>query len=220
MKMFHTGDIHFRNYTRHQEYLDVADRLYNLVTLHKPERIVIAGDIFDNKTILSPEVIKIVYDFFYRLSLITEVDILPGNHDANLSNKDRMCSIDAIMYFLKDNEHIHYYPKSGMYDITDTLTYGIFSLLENKDKYPVEIVDKDSQRTYVALYHGTLQGATNDSGYGIESDNNAVELFRDYDIAMLADIHNRQFLNPITITKEIDESELDNYKNELDFKIL
>jgi DNA repair exonuclease SbcCD nuclease subunit len=220
MKIFHIADLHFRNYIRFEEYENVANELYKIARERNPDRIVIAGDIFDTKTILSPEVTKSVYNFFFELSKICEVDILPGNHDANLSNKNRMCSIDAIMYFLRENKKLHYYPKSGLYNITNDIVYGIFSLLEPKDKYPVNIPNKDNNKTYIALYHGTLQGAKNDDGYVIESDNNPNELFKNYDFALLGDIHSRLFLDPVTVTKEIDESELENYKNELNFKII
>lgn len=223
MNIAHLGDIHIKNYSRIEEYEYLLDSLCNILknSKVKVDRIVVAGDIFHSKTILSGYSITFAVKLFTRLSAIADVDCIDGNHDVNLTNKDRMSSLEAVAKIMKGNNKFHYYKDSGIYSIGDNHYYGVFSILDTPDKYPIEIENKIPEATYIALYHGALFGNINEDGFQIHSNTNPNELFYNYDYTFLADIHKRQFLsNSFIIEREIDAEEIEKYKHELDFKII
>ncbi len=220
MRILHLADLHWRNYFRHQEFNEVLQTLCAVIEKQKPDIIIIPGDIFDAKTILSSESVIHVVKMMEVLASYCDVYVIDGNHDLNLSNKERKSALAVVQEYLKHNKSYHFYNKSGIYPIGNNHHLGVFAITDLKDNYPIEIPNKDPNGIYIALYHGTLQGCSNEDNYKIESDNNPSELFKNYDFAMLGDIHNRQFLDAYEVEMEINEEEVDEYKHELGFTII
>ena len=48
IKIAHLADVHVRNIERHEEYQFIFQKLYDKLSMLKPDRIVIAGDLFQN----------------------------------------------------------------------------------------------------------------------------------------------------------------------------
>ena len=118
----HISDIHIRLNSRHIEYIEVFNKLYEKIRLHNSKKgiIVLTGDIFDTKQSLTSESIKISIEFFINLSNILPLFIICGNHDSLLSNPDRMDNISGVLTN-RDIKNLHYLQLSGIYKYQNIL---------------------------------------------------------------------------------------------------
>lgn len=193
MIICHISDIHVFLYKRHQEYLEVFENLYNSLKKDNVELIVICGDLFHSKTVLSPESIRITRDFLIRLSNISDVIIIPGNHDLSVSNSERLNSISPIVESIIPKHKIFFFTESTLFQYKD-FVFGIFNMLQ-KEKYPIEISEPSiKSKIKIALYHGMIKNSTNDLGFKFDN-GDSIDIFKHYDIAMLGDIHKYQELS-------------------------
>lgn len=218
MKIAHLSDIHIRFASRHDEYRDVFYRLYEDLKKQKPKRIVITGDLNHLKVNMSPGSIDLASEFLINLAKIAPVDIILGNHDVNLQQKEQGDTITPIFKIADrfseltstekstkkafiinkensssinyDKKGIYFFPDSGFYKISETLVYGVYSC---KDNRILTLDKKEPNVKYVALYHGQLKGARGDNGYELVGDNLLnITTFNNFDVVMLGDIHEHQ----------------------------
>lgn len=202
----HISDLHIRFGSRHQEYKTVFERLIKELKKEKPRRIVITGDIFHLKINLSPVSIEIAGNLMRELSKIAPVDIIIGNHDFNQQDLSQGDAISPLIDLLengfiltKENDKIkkpkkgngvYFFRDSGFYQIDDDIVYGVYSLLDNQI---LKLNQKETNKKYIALYHGPVYGCINDNGYQLKSDDLLkITVFDDFDIVMLGDIHEFQ----------------------------
>jgi len=211
MKIAHLADIQIRFGSRHPEYRQVFKKLYADLNIVKPDRIYLAGDLVHQKINMSPNSHTLLAELLINLSNIAPTDVILGNHDMNLQDKAQGDAISPIfdlasMLGQKEmanviGEHnknrvdfskkaVYFFPDSGIYDITDKLTYGVYSC---KDNQLFALESKKPGRYYAALFHGTIYGSRNDNGY-LSTGDNLIKpsTFANYDIAMLGDIHEHQ----------------------------
>jgi DNA repair exonuclease SbcCD nuclease subunit len=97
--VIHIADIHIRLTKRHDEYTLVFEKLYKALDKAKTldAILVIAGDLFHNKSDLSPECVKLGSDFLKSCADRVPVILTAGNHDATLANKSRLDCITPIV---------------------------------------------------------------------------------------------------------------------------
>lgn len=235
MRIAHLADIHIPfNHTRKEEFEQVFERTYKDLKEQSPDRIFIAGDIYHNKINMSPSSTELLSEFLITLSNIAPTDIILGNHDLNekqLKQGDAVSPIIEIINKIQINENekkayvvnndnkykinfeknaIYCYEHSGFYHINDKIVYGVFSCKDN-EILTLNEDDKDPNKTYIALYHGTLYGSRRDNGYIAEEDNLITpSTFNGFDIAMLGDIHEYQTFETEE-EKWVDEDELEKY---------
>lgn len=228
LKIIQMADIQVRYGSRKEEYKKVFKRTIDDLRSVNPDRINILGDIFHHKVRLSPTSIIMVAEFFLDLAEIAPTDIILGNHDLNLNQLEQGDAITPIFKIAErldkkdkaitiEDEHqevdywkkaLYFFPNSGLYDIGKNIVYGVFSC---KDNQVVKIVKRDPNKTYIALWHGTLYGARLDNGYdALGSETVKKETFKDFDIVMMGDIHEYQYWEK-THTIEVDESEAKKY---------
>ncbi len=188
-KIAHLADIHVRKFKRHDEYRKVFKNLYKSLEKDKVDRIVLAGDIVHNKNDLSPELVQLISEFFVELSNISPLDIIIGNHDKIIGQDLKLDSLSPITDYL-NIKNLTLFKNSGIFEIDDNLVYGIFAI-DDEENFPYNIKNKDSSKTYVALFHGAIAGSRTDVNYVIKS-NHEINMFSEYDIAMLGDIHKFQ----------------------------
>ena len=187
------SDIHIRNWKRHKEYQEVFDQLNTLVGNSPPNTVVvIGGDIVHAKTDMSPELIHMVSYFFTKLADLVPTFIICGNHDTNLNNNNRLDALTPIVNALK-HPNLYYLKDTGNYEVGD-IGFTVMSVLDTPDKYPnADSIKKKVKRKF-ALYHGTVEASTTDTGIkllqGLSRDH-----FKGYDAALLGDIHKRQILS-------------------------
>ena len=168
MRIAHLSDIHIRKTRRHQEYEVVLYNLISSVESLQIDRIVLAGDLLHNKTDLSPEAVQLATMYIEALSNIAPLDLILGNHDCVINQHNRLDSVSPLVNLLEGHS-ITLHNKSGLYKITDNLSYGIFAQHDTSEEWPIEF-DKEEGVHYVALYHGAVDGSKTMSHHRIESD--------------------------------------------------
>jgi len=196
----HLADIHIRKLHRFVEYRDVFDRLYKKLKQLKPDLIYIGGDVVHGKLDTSPEETRLVADFFLGLADICDLLIIPGNHDCNLNNKSREDVLSPIVDLVQQiNPKIHYWKKSGVYDLGGC-KFGLLSVFDitpdgkpNTKNLPrAKDIDGDHK---IAVFHGGVGRFEVDTGLWMSDDNVNANDFDGYDMVLLGDIHKRQFID-------------------------
>ena len=187
----HISDIQIRNLKRHKEYEEVFERTYKEVEKNKDNAVVyIGGDIAHSKTDMSPELVDQLSRLFKNLSDICPTIIIAGNHDCNLNNLSRLDVLTPIVDNL-NHPNLHYLKDSGVYKCADVSFVVWDCWTKEKDFILADDVEGD---TKVVLFHGTVDRAQTDLGFHLPSDVH-IDKFKGYDLALLGDIHKRQFLN-------------------------
>lgn len=108
--IYHIADIHIpNNISRHEEYKEVFEEVYKkLKEDNKEKLIVICGDLFHDKTMIKPEALSLAKDFIFNLCMYSEVIIIDGNHDINITNDSRMSTIEAMINRIETDNKINY----------------------------------------------------------------------------------------------------------------
>ena len=213
MKIAHFADVHFRGLARHAEYrssfIDAFEKLRKL----KPDVIYVGGDIVHSKTQgITPELIEILTWWFNGLAEIAPVDVILGNHDGLLLNKDRQDAITPVISAL-NNPKIRLFKKSGVYDAPVTgFKWCVFSPF---DEEGWQDISPTNGFINIAFYHGAVRGSKSDSDYDIHGEV-TVEMFEKFDFALLGDIHRRQFLNDAETIAYCGSTIQQNYGEDLD----
>ncbi len=199
-KIAHLADIHIRKLHRFVEYRDVFDRLYEKLRESKPDLIYIGGDIVHGKLDTSPEETRLVAEFFLSLADISDLLVIPGNHDCNLNNASREDVLSPIIDLVKQiNPRIHFWKKTGVYEMGGC-QFGHLSVFDmTKDGKPnakniPRAKDIEGEHK-IAIYHGGVGNFQVDTGLVMSDEHVNVIDFDGYDLVLLGDIHKRQFLN-------------------------
>ena len=203
--VYHISDTHIRNVKRHSEYKNVFEKTYQKIisdSKNKKNRslIVLTGDIMHSKTELSPDAMDLAYSFFYNLSQILPVIIIMGNHDCNMSNKNRLDALTPIINNTNNLQNCYYLKQTGMYQYNNII-FGLSDIFadvpflsENIDTKMWNSV-KQTNKYKIALYHGIVRGSKTDMGYEMKSEKFRAKDFRGYHYTFLGDIHKHQYLN-------------------------
>lgn len=207
IRIAHIADIHYRGLNRHDEYREVFRAFAADATQQKVDHVFVGGDIFHTKTTgLTPEYIEEFAWWLETLASISQVHLTLGNHDGNLTNMSRQDAVSPIVNVLK-NPRIHLYKQSGVYQFAPGFNWCIFSLFDTEGWPKVKPVPGDIN---IACYHGPVWGAVTETNWEVQ-EGLTVDYFKDYDFALLGDIHKMQFLDTRSVTMTIDESDLDKY---------
>lgn len=219
--IYHMSDIHIQLYKRHDEYQQIFSKVYEYLKnekqkFHIPENknrdipliIVLTGDILHSKSDLSPECIQLTYNFIKTLASIMPLVMIPGNHDININNRDRLDALTPIIADLPTSYPIYYLLNSGVYQLSNLMfyhasifDYKIISLSQVKIHNPSATPNNIHQHkpTNIMLYHGRVNGAVLFNGMEFNDNKTANKTitpstFSEYDITLLGDIHKHQFL--------------------------
>lgn len=209
--IYHFSDIHIQLYKRHNEYQVVFDRLYQYLNQEKINNqiennvnieiiSVITGDLLHSKSDLSPECVQMAYNLIKTISSIMPLVIIPGNHDININNLERLDSITPIIADLNKVNPIYYLPQSGVYKLSNLIIYHA-SVFDYKIIDPSNVIFKDNgNMKHIMLYHGRVNGAVYFNGIEIQDEVNNKNnktitpfTFDNYDLTLLGDIHKQQF---------------------------
>ena len=186
-KIYHIADVHIRNLKRHKEYREVFENLYDYINKTKTHDsvIVLCGDIVHAKTDMTPEVIEMTQTFLKRLAGILPTILIPGNHDANLNNPNRLDALSPIVNALNDS-NLHYLKDDGVWKMGG-ISFSHSSVFgDSKEIIPAEEVHGDYK---VALYHAPVDKVKTEYGFQLENKNVKVDSFDGYDLVLLGDIH-------------------------------
>ena len=196
---------------RHNEYQIVFDKVIEYLKKEKqnmnidantntniPIIALITGDILHSKSDLSPECVQITYNFLKAISNIMPLVIIPGNHDINMNNRERLDALTPIISDLPKSNPIYYFLESGVYQISNLIFYHA-SIFDYQIIPPINNKKNAANTTNIMLYHGRVNGAILFNGLEITEDSNKTvtpSTFSAYDITCLGDIHKHQFLTP------------------------
>jgi DNA repair exonuclease SbcCD ATPase subunit len=220
--VYQISDVHIQLYKRHDEYKIQFNKFYDYLKSEKEKYDILpsenknipliccmTGDILHSKTDLSPECVQVCYQFLRDVSSIMPVVLIPGNHDLNMNNKDRLDSITPIIADLPNVRPVYYLKDTGLYLMHNVLfshssifDYKIITDEEIDKAFEDAKIVKKSNLCKVVLYHGRLDGVVlfNKTSLAGEKDSNNKTItpssFDNYNICMFGDIHKHQFIRP------------------------
>lgn len=185
-KIFHISDIHIRLYRRSREYQSVLENLISIINERKDKNsiIIVTGDIFHSKTEMSPESVSLGTLFLNKLSQILPTIVIAGNHDANLSNNNRLDSLSPLISIINEyNKNLLYYKETGWY-FYQNLNIWVASVFD--ERMPQQFPDNNNIN--ICLYHGCVNDPLV-NGIPMKS-KFSVKDFQGFDFGLLGDIHN------------------------------
>ena len=217
------ADVHIFNdpHSMHME-----EKLNNLIKAIAKEvkqtgkdstRIVIVGDIYQNKIKASNEAKKCFHHLLNYLNKICPTYIIAGNHDMLQNNRSKLDSISTTFSIDKVYPNVTYLDKAldykSGYIIDDNVIFALYSMFDDfKSPNIDEKLRQDNpDKKIVGLYHGDIVGAVSDIGHygesGIDTD-----LFMYCDCVMAGHIHKMQELKrngvPIVYSGSVFQKEL------------
>ena len=186
----HISDTHIRNVKYQEEYKIVFKELYESLEREQPDYIIHTGDIAHTKTQLSPEYFELCSDFLKNLADIAPTYLILGNHDGNLKNDNRQDAITPIIETL-GHPNLHLLKNSGETRLGKKITLNVLSVFD-RDNW---MAPSSKSRINIALYHGAIRGCKISDGFTLESGEDSINIFDEFDYAMLGDIHRKQKLD-------------------------
>ena len=195
--IIHLADVHIRLTKRHQEYREVFNKLFGSVkTTPETTAIFILGDIVNSKLDLSPECVQSTKEFLVGLSNLRPTILVAGNHDLNLSNRNRLDSLSPIVEAI-NHPNLFYLKQSGLYGFGDICinNYSIFDSPENYIKgKDIPQIYRNQYRHFICLFHGQVNGSITDLGFKLSNPTIPISIFDEHEIVLLGDIHKNQTL--------------------------
>ena len=191
-KIYHISDVHIRTLKRHREYRHVFKNMFEYINKTKTENsiAVVTGDIVHSKLDMSPELVRMLTDFFRGFDIPTIVIL--GNHDMNLNNLYREDALSPVLDMIA-NDNIVFVKDNGVFNFAG-ITWNHMAV----DVEPAQYVkgnDIETKNLKIALHHGAVHSAKTDIGYEISNEHVTTELFNGHDLTLLGDIHKpAQFL--------------------------
>jgi DNA repair exonuclease SbcCD nuclease subunit len=205
-KVIHISDIHIKNSIKDT---NIDKKVKNLVSsvvsyvkesgLDKREiRIVIAGDIYDQKVKASNEANSVFYWMLNIFNSLCKVIIIAGNHDMLENNMDRMDSISPTFEIKGVYKNVAYLDKKLGYKsgimTDDNIVWVDFSMFDKYAPQNIKVIrEQYPDSKVIGLYHGNIPGAMTDAGYTIDKGIDTKE-FKGCDCVMAGHIHKYQVI--------------------------
>ena len=202
-KVIQITDLHIPNQEDQRPYSDMLKQLaahvYQEVKGLDPKtvRIVIVGDIYQNKIKASNEARTMFHTFLNYLNQMgVKVYVIAGNHDLLENNQSREDSLRSTFVIRGAYPNIKYLDKelgykSGLLE-DDNVIWALYSI---HDMYRAPQMDglheKHPDKLIIGLYHGEVVGATNDSGRMFDGGIDPLS-YAECDCVMAGHIHKHQ----------------------------
>ena len=202
-RIFHISDIHIPNSEENRPYSEMVEVfLKDIVTqvvssgcTRDEIRIVLVGDIFQQKIKASNEAKNTFHKMLNVLNSLARTIIVAGNHDMLENNTDRMDSITPTFEISVAYPNVTYIDKILNYKsgciVDDNIVWALYSMFDKFKKPVLPKIEKGN--IMVGLYHGDVAGAVTDVGRmtedGIDTDD-----FEQCDCVMAGHIHKYQEL--------------------------
>jgi len=184
MKVLHISDVHVKNFKYHKQYSEIFESLYEKARELKPDIIINTGDTAHTKLEISPSFVEMTAKFFESLSSIAPLHIILGNHDLNLTNKDRQDAITPIVDALK-NPNIILHKYSEKFTLFDDFNFHVLSIVD-EENWDLNV---DETKTNIALFHGSVKGSQTDKNFTMTHGDIEFSVLEKFDYALLGDIH-------------------------------
>ena len=202
-KVIHIADLHIPNDVTKRPFENMMKQMVADILMEVKEcdskneaRIVIVGDIFNQKIRISNEAIKLFHELLNYLNSICQTIVVAGNHDMLENNTDKMDSITPTFEISGVYENVIYADKlldyhSG-YIIDDNVIWVLYSIFDKFAKPNLNEIGKQyPDKKVIGLYHGDVAGAVTDTGRMSESGIDT-RCFESCDCVMAGHIHKFQ----------------------------
>ena len=207
-KIIACSDIHVPSYKGIDELKEVLSKF--IVQCHDiisnepggagSVRIVVAGDIFHNKTVITNESIMAVDWFFKELDKLCKTYVVIGNHDFNMENHDRADSLTPL-FEIGAYKQVVYLDRelgygSGIYE-DGNVAFCLYSSFSGFAKPDIAMYreskkgKKKAPNCYVGIIHGDVNGAITVTNYVTEHGLDP-SVFDGCDFVIAGHIHKRQ----------------------------
>ena len=200
--VIHTADIHFHNFIRHDEYGEQITKFIKKCReiaepyRYEEVRILISGDLVQQKNNISNELIVIVSYVLRQLEQIAPVIVIAGNHDMLEGNKSRTDTLTGIFDTAKF-EHCSFLDGQLSYTSgcvkDDNIVWALYSIFDDYATPNLDSVRTNPDTRVIGLYHGNIVGATLNNGTVMDNGFDG-DKFKDCDCVMAGHIHKRQVL--------------------------
>ena len=217
---YHYGCEYQLNDKRHEDYENIFNKVYELIEKDNNDKstslVYIAGDIFHYSRKLSPDCINLAINFLSKLSdLVAALVIIAGNHDNNIRNKidGNIDSITSIITQFNSNDKVIYLKDSGVYNMGTNIAFGLTSVFEldsvSSRKAKLEKLvraDKisDKKRIKIAVCHCGIDRTLSHNQYLLRDQDYKVSDFKGYQLVLLGDNHNTNYVMNSTNCKTND----------------
>ena len=120
-KIYHISDVHIRTLKRHREYREVFKNMFDYIarTSTGNSIAVVTGDIVHSKLEMSPELVRMLTEFFNGFDIPTIVIL--GNHDMNLNNLYREDALSPVLDMI-NNPNIHFVKENGIFELNTRMS--------------------------------------------------------------------------------------------------
>lgn len=205
-KLVHIADIHIKTNFKpeHSEILfkfieDLKEKVKGIP--YNEGRILILGDLYDQKLNISAPQNLLISKFLKELSKIFPVLIITGNHDIIVGNTQKVGPIESLINIMQA-DNIRYLDKeldfkSGII-VDDNIAWCVYSIFDEYKKPNFEehkeLYNKDNKLTYINLFHFAIIGSKTDSGYDI-SHGEFQDIFYGNELTLGGDIHQHQVID-------------------------
>jgi len=210
MKIAHLADIHISD-ARIQEFEKLLGQLGESIVENSPDLVVFAGDMFIHRDKLSPKQVQLTRQFFKEILGKYPIIIIPGNHDASMSET----KIDSLSAIFTNEDKLKVHSKLGEYKDIGGYRFHMFGYPSKKELVRLGVKDVtqlhknktllnsfqlDPTKKNVLIYHGTLEGfniaenyIASEEAIGIGKDLIMSEAFwKQFDAVMAGHLHKYQ----------------------------
>ena len=190
--IIHIADLHInehRVFEYEQVFNNFIDDLISKMDLLKNKTIiVICGDIFHKKVHQKAESINLWNKFIKKACNLFPVVTITGNHDYDMKTSD----IDWVSSTYK-HDNFYHLNNLGPFEFNN-IVFGISPLRPNDQTIIYNMKKDDPKKTYIQLYHGTINGSLVFNNQMMES-TCKISDFGEFDALLLGDIHKMQYLD-------------------------
>jgi DNA repair exonuclease SbcCD ATPase subunit len=198
MRILCLADIHIHNYSSYSQIMDdgtpsrlkqyytLADDLSVYAHVNGIKQIIIAGDLVQSCT-ASPMVLNAAQYFLDILGLASEYPlmVINGNHDIDQKSGNNNELHSIVTPLVSDNQNILYEPDEGIHEVNG-ITFFLKSWKPKEDGY------SGLKPADIAILHNPIKGCKDVTGYEFKNGFEVEELWKNYKIAVVGDIHNPQ----------------------------
>lgn len=203
-KIIHIADIHIPNQLDKRPYDQmlkqaIAEIYKEVKKYNKDEiRIVVAGDIYNQKVKASKEAEVMCHNMFNYLNAMCKTIVIAGNHDLLENNLDRMDALTPTFTIKDSYQNIIYADKELNYQsgyiVDDGVVWCLYSMFDMFKKPNIDgLREQYPNHKFVGLYHGDVVGAVTDAGRMSESGIDTND-FVGLDCVMAGHVHKNQTL--------------------------
>ena len=211
--IFHLSDIHIRNgdniNSRYEEYNTVINNTIisineqiNIMKLNFDDFIIIiSGDIFHNRYNASNFGLLLFNNLIKSLTKIGRLIIFEGNHERLIDNNPSLITslnFDINNLIVLNESQSLIIDNIGFSYLSLFDTMNDYRLTGRKDILPSFPEIMEDVKYKIALFHGTFISCKLFNGDIIKDDDNSsypLEMIKDFDYAILGDVHKRQVFN-------------------------